>query len=53
VLDPDSPHTWPEVKRMRWSEVWLLNELYDARDEARALKEDQDRKNREARDGQR
>lgn len=37
MLDLDSPHTWPEVKQMTWSEVWLLNELLDARDEARAL----------------
>lgn len=39
MLDPDVPHTWPEVKAMSFSEVWLLNELLDARDEARALAE--------------
>lgn len=43
MLDPDVPHTWPEVKAMSLSEVWLLNELLDARDEARALKQKSDK----------
>lgn len=37
MLDPDVPHTWTEVKAMTLDEVDLLNELLDARDEARAL----------------
>lgn len=39
MLDVENPHTWDEVKRMTWREVWLTNELFDARDEARALAE--------------
>jgi hypothetical protein len=46
VLDEINPHTWNDVKRMTWSEVWLTNELLDARDEARALQEKQ-RKDKE------
>jgi hypothetical protein len=38
-LDPEVPHTWPEVKAMTLDEVDLLNQLLDARDEARALAE--------------
>ncbi len=43
MLDPDTPHTWPEVKAMTLDEVDLLNQLLDARDEARALKRKRDK----------
>lgn len=39
MLDVDNPHTWDEVKRMSLNEVWLTNELFDARDEARVRAE--------------
>lgn len=50
MLDPETPHTWPEVKAMTLDEVDLLNLLFDARDEARARAERR-RKEREARRG--
>lgn len=39
MLDPETPHPWPMVKAMTLDEVDLLNQLLDARDEARALAE--------------
>lgn len=44
MLDADNPHTWLEVKAMTLREVWLINELFDARDEARAIQARRDAK---------
>jgi hypothetical protein len=43
VLDHENPHTWPEVKAMTLNEVILLNDLFDARDEAAAIRRKRDR----------
>lgn len=50
MLDPANPHTWPEVKAMTLNDWVLLNTLYDARDEADAIRERR-RRDKERRDG--
>jgi hypothetical protein len=39
VLDTVNPHSWPEVKAMTLNDWVLLNDLFDARDEAQAVRE--------------
>lgn len=49
MLESDDPaQAWTNVKAMSLREVWLLNELLDARDEVRALRE---KKRKERGDG--
>jgi hypothetical protein len=43
VIDPEAPHTWPQVRSMTLNEVDLLNRLLDARDEARAIRRRRDK----------
>lgn len=50
MLDEQNPHTWPAVKAMTLLEVVLLNELFDARDEAAAIRADRQRRRDKERD---